>query len=72
MSTKVKDEDGQLVEVQKNGETIWRKDQELNRDKISEASRQALLDAVVNQNGDKFRRHVFEILTGQTVEEAQK
>lgn len=69
----VKDKYGRVIALEdQQGNVKWTREDSVRRDKISEASKQALLDAVVNKNGDKFRRHVFEILTGETVSEAQK
>lgn len=68
---KIYDENGKLQKIKKNGKIVWQRENNVRRDKISDASKQALLDAILNNNGEKFRRHVFEILTGQTVEEAQ-
>lgn len=65
---------GRLTEIRdsETGERLWYSDEPIDRSKISETSQQTLLDAINNSNPDKFMRHVFEILTGQTVEEAQK
>jgi len=68
---KIYDENGKLQKIKKNGKIVWQREDNVRRDKISDASKQVLLDAILNNNGEKFRRHVFEILTGQTVEEAQ-
>lgn len=62
--------DGALKEKRKDGEKV-KENRFLNSSEISEESQQKLLNAILNNNGDKFRRHVFEILTGQTVKEAQ-
>ena len=66
------DDEGRLLEVQKNGQTLWKADDNVQRDKISNASKQELLEAVSNKEGDTFRRRVFEILTGETPTEARE
>ena len=63
----IRDESGQIEELQEDGDVV-----RIRRDKISEESKQKLLDAVINKSGDKFRREAFKILTGETVEEAQE
>jgi len=63
---------GKLVEIQKSGKTIWKNEDYIQRNKISQQSIDKLIDAYSNSNTDKFMADVFEILTGQKVEEAQK
>ena len=72
MATKIYNENDKLVEIQEDGETIWTEENTLRRPKISEESRQALLDAYTNNNPEKFMKHAIKILTGQTVEEASQ
>lgn len=72
MTTKVYNENDKLIEIQENGETVWRDDNYVQRPKISGKSREELINAIENNDGDTFRKKVFEILTGETLEEAQK
>lgn len=63
-------ENGKVKRIKKDGEVLFRDENNVRRSKISEQSTQDLVNDIQNSNGDKFRRRVFEILTGKTVEEA--
>jgi len=67
----IRDEDGEVKEIQENGEVLWNRENTVHRNKISEQSTQDLITAIDNQDGDTFRHIVFEILTGETVQEAK-
>lgn len=58
-----------MVEIQQNGETVWTEDDSVRRDKISDKSRQELVEAVESKGYQDFQELVVEILTGQTVKE---
>lgn len=72
MRSEIRDVDGFLLEVQKNGETL---SEPVDRARISDASIQELEEAV-NDIKDKPTRQavgkIVEVLTGETVEEAKK
>lgn len=67
---KVKNEKDVVVEIQENGETV-ESFRPLDGSQISDASQQGMVTAVENKDWDTFCRKVFEILTGQTVDEAK-
>jgi len=62
-------EDGRVIEIQEDGETVWTEDDSIRRDKISEKSRNELHQHIVNDEYKQYAKKTFEILTGQTVEE---
>lgn len=71
--TKVFDKTGQrIVEIQEDGETVWTEDDSVRRDKISDQSKQELIKDIENGDLEAYARKTFEILTGQTIEEAKK
>ncbi|MFT4892420.1 MAG: hypothetical protein ACI8Z7_000192 [Candidatus Nanohaloarchaea archaeon] len=63
--------DGTTKEVQEEGETIWLDEDYIQRPKISDQSRKELVNAIENQNWESAFKQTFEIMTGQTVEEAK-
>lgn len=69
---KIFDEKGKLVEIVVDGETVWSEDDTIRRDKISDKSRQELVNAVESKGYQDFQELVLEILTGQTVKEIKQ
>jgi len=63
---KIFDEYGRLIQIKEEDKEIWRADNNVKRDKISEDSKRELDEAIQNGDTDLFMRRVFEILTGQT------
>ena len=73
MANKLYDSNGKLKEIKnKKGETVWTQEDSIRRDKISDKSRQELLDAVESKGYQDFQELVVEILTGQTVKEIKQ
>jgi hypothetical protein len=61
---------GKTLSIKKeNGEEI--KFRPLDGEKISDQTRQDMINSIENKDWDTFCRKVFETLTGQTVEEAK-
>lgn len=71
MTTIIK-QNGKVKEIQEDGETIWRDEDYIQRPKISQKSRKELIEDIEKEKADAFRRKVFSILTGETVEEAKQ
>lgn len=59
-----------IIEIQEDGETIWKDEDYVQRPKISDKTRQDMVDAIQNENWEKLAKIQFEILTGQTIQEA--
>jgi len=64
-------EDGRVIEIQEDGETVWTEDDSVRRDKISSESREKLKDAVKSNGYQDFQELVLEVLTGKTVKEIE-
>jgi len=70
--TKIFDKTGQrVVEIQENGKTVWTEEHTIRRDKISKESRKQLVKDIQNGDLEAYARKTFEILTGQTIEQAR-
>jgi len=65
-------ENGKLIEIQENGDTVWTEEDSIRRDKISDGSRQELVEAVESKGYQDFQELVVEILTGQSVKEIKQ
>ena len=64
---------GRTVKIyNEKGEKIYDENFFVQRDKISDDSKQELVNAIEALDGDQFRRIILEILTGQTVEEIKQ
>lgn len=61
--------DGRIVEIQEDGETIWRASEEINRDRISQESRDKQKTAIKNDNLEKRLENIEEILFGKEIHE---
>lgn len=51
MTTKIYNENGQLVEIQENGQTVWSKKQELKD--VAEAAARGAIEKASGVSGDK-------------------
>jgi len=72
---KIYSKDGRLLEIKKDGERIWTEENTLRRPKISEQSKNGLvkeIQQIEDEHAKKTCEKMFEILTGETVEETQK
>ena len=69
---KAEDENGRLLKIydEETGEPVWKDKDYVQRPKISDKSKQEMIDAIQNQNWEKLAKIQFEILTGQTIKEA--
>lgn len=63
---------GRIVEVQKDGKTVWTDEDYIQRRKISQTSKNELIKDLENGNLKAYCKKTFEILTGETVEEAKQ
>jgi len=72
MKSRVIPEFDRVKEIREDGELVWTEDDSVRRDKISEKSREELITDIENGDFEAYARKTFEILTGETVEEAKK
>jgi hypothetical protein len=72
MESKIYDENGRLEEIQEDGKTVFTEENTLKRPKISDESRKELVKDIEKGDLEAYARKTFEILTGDTVEEAKK
>jgi hypothetical protein len=57
-------EKGNIVEIQENGETVWKDEDYIQRPEISEESRKRLKESASSE----FEKEVYHILTGEKLE----
>lgn len=67
--TKIYNENGRLIEIQENGESIYTEEETVRRPKISQKSKESIAEDINAGNLKSALNSLLEVVSGETKEE---